>query len=293
MSHRKGPEAGDTVGLPECEVRPACRAVRAVQIPESRLPLTLDSPYRAVPVPRTSNDTPRDFELSLMGAFQLSEGAIPIVLPGGAQRLIAFLALKGRPMTRAAAAGALWPDATEEQAHASLRSAIWRLDKITREAMQVDVLELDLASGVGLDLRESRALAHRLLIVDTLPLASDMTLAAIEALTSELLPDWYDEWVVIEAEDWRQLRLHALESLAEKLSAAGRFGDAIQAARSAIQADPLRESAHAALIRVHLGEGNQSEALDAYEAYRVLLLRELGLAPTSRLLALVEALKGA
>ncbi len=247
-------------------------------------------PQRAIPVPRSTGDTPRDFELSLMGAFQLSEGAIPVILPGGSQRLIAFLALKGRPMTRAAAAGALWPDVSEEQAHASLRSAIWRLDKITREAMQVDVLELDLASGVTLDLRESRALAHRLLIVDTLPSDDDMTSEAIAALTSELLPDWYDEWVIIEAEDWRQLRLHALEALAEKLSAVARFGDAVQAARAAISADPLRESAHVALVRVHLAEGNQSEALDAYEAYRTLLLRELRLSPTPRLQSLVQEL---
>ncbi|MEI7926647.1 MAG: bacterial transcriptional activator domain-containing protein [Chloroflexota bacterium] len=226
-----------------------------------------------------------------MGAFQLSDGAIPVVLPGGSQRLIAFLALKGRPMARAAAAGALWPDGSEEQAHASLRSAIWRLDKITRDAMQVNVLELDLAPGVGLDLRESRALAHRLLIVDTLPSAADMSSEAIEALTSDLLPDWYDEWVVIEAEDWRQLRLHALEALAGKLSDADRFGDAVQAARAAIQADPLRESAHASLIRVHLAEGNQSEALHAYEDYCALPQRELGLAPTGRIASLVQAIQ--
>ncbi len=266
-------------------VRPARREVR-----ESKRSATLRTAHRAVPVLRAPGDTPRDFELSLMGAFQLSEGAIPVVLPGGSQRLIAFLALKGRPMTRAAAAGALWPEVSEEQAHASLRSAIWRLDKITREAMQVDVLELNLASGVRLDVRESRALAHRLLIVDTLPSAADMTSAAIAALTSELLPDWYDDWVVIEAEDWRQLRLHALEALADKLADAARFGDAIQAARAAIAADPLRESSHAALIRAHLAEGNQSQALEAYEAYRVLLLRELGLAPTPRLVALVQGL---
>ena len=223
-----------------------------------------------------------------MGAFQLSAGAIPLVLPGGSQRLMAFLALKGRPITRAAAAGALWPDVSEEQAHANLRSAIWRLDKMTREAMHVDVLELDLAPDVRLDLRESTALAHRLLIVDTLPSETDMTSAAIAALSTDLLPDWYEDWAIIEAEDWRQLRLHALEALAGRLTAVGRFGDAIEAARAAIQADPLRESAQAALIRVHLAEGNQSEALDAFEAYRTLLHRELGLEPTPRLFALVR-----
>ena len=118
-----------------------------------------------------------------------------------------------------------------------------------------------------------------------------MTSAAISALSSDLLPDWYEDWVVIEAEDWRQLRLHALEALAEKLTAAERFGDAIEAARAAIQADPLRESAHGTLIRVHLAEGNQSEALDAFASYRALLHKELGLEPTPRLFALVSNLR--
>lgn len=246
--------------------------------------------HRQVPVPR-SGDSAREFELSLMGAFRLHEGAVPILLAGGSQRLVAFLALQGRPMTRTATAGALWPDVPEAQAHASLRSAIWRLDKITRDAMKVDVLELELADGVTIDLDDSRALAHRLLIVDTLPSDADMTSEAIEALSSDLLPDWYEDWVVIEAEDWRQLRLHALEALADTLVQAGRFADAIQAARAAIKADPLRESAQAALIRVHLAEGNQSEALAVFDRYRTLLFKELGLQPTPRLVTLMGDLR--
>ena len=226
-----------------------------------------------------------------MGAFQLSESAVPVVLPGGSQRLIAFLALQGRPMTRATAAGTLWPEASEAQAHANLRSAIWRLDQVTREAIEVGVLDLHLAAGVTLDIRESRALAHRLLVVDTQPSDADMTSAAISALSSDLLPDWYEDWAVIEAEGWRQLRLHALEALAERLTTISRFGDAIQAARAAIKADPLRESAHATLIRVHLAEGNQSEALNAFALYRALLHKELGLEPTPRLFALVRDLQ--
>lgn len=248
-------------------------------------------PRRTIPVPRAPGESLRDFELRLMGAFELSQGhsVVPLVLPGSSQRLIAFLALQGRAMTRDAAAGALWPDVSDAQAHASLRSAIWRLDEVTRQAMQVDVLDIALRE-VKLDVRDSTALAHRLLIVDTVPSDTDMTAAAIEALSSELLPDWYDDWVIIEAEDWRQLRLHALESVTDKLAAAGRFGDAIAAGRAAMQADPLRESAHAALIGVHLAEGNQSEALAAYAAYSELLKRELGLEPTPQLRALVRDL---
>jgi two-component SAPR family response regulator len=70
-------------------------------------------------------------------------------------------------------------------------------------------------------------------------------------LSSDLLPDWYDDWMIFEAEEWRQLRLHALEALATGRLPAERFGDAAEAALAAIHAEPLRESARAVLIRIH------------------------------------------
>ena len=90
-----------------------------------------------------------------------------------------------------------------------------------------------------------------------------------------------------EAEGWRQLRLHALEAVTDRLAADGRFGDATTAAMAAIKAEPLRESAHAALIRVHLAESNRSEALRQFDRYQRLLRAALGLEPTSRLRELV------
>jgi SARP family transcriptional regulator, regulator of embCAB operon len=96
--------------------------------------------------------------------------------------------------------------------------------------------------------------------------------------------------VLLEYEDWRQLRLHALEALAVRLTAGGRFGEAALAAGAAIRADPLRESARACLIRVHLGEGNQSEALREFERFSQVLKAELGLAPTPQLRRLVDTL---
>ena len=50
-------------------------------------------------------------------------------LPRGVQRLVACLSLCGRP-ARTAIAGQLWPEVPEENAHRSLRSALWRLHKV-------------------------------------------------------------------------------------------------------------------------------------------------------------------
>lgn len=127
------------------------------------------------------------------------------------------------------------------------------------------------------------ALARRLIDPDAVPSEADIGSAAVSALSDDLLPGLDDDWALIEAEDWRQLRRRALEAVVSRLMAAGRLAEAATAAVAAVSAEPLRESARAALIRVHLAEGNQSNAHEEFERYRMLLQAELGLEPTSRL----------
>jgi DNA-binding SARP family transcriptional activator len=231
------------------------------------------------------------FEVSVLGSFGFLVGGKPRRgLPHGSQQLLAFLALRDRTVARAAIAGTLWPEASEDHAHASLRSALSRLSGIKRTVVRVTSQELSLADGVSVDIRDARLLAHRILN----PGADrdiDLRDQAISTLSTDLLPDWYDDWAVAEAEEWRQLRLHALDALAERLTVAGRYSDATSAALAAVKAEPLRETAHAALIRVYVAEGNRAEALSAYERYRDLLRAELGLEPTPLIQALLKDLQ--
>ncbi len=230
-----------------------------------------------------------DLHISLLGTFRLMIGTEPVALPVASQHLLAFLALRDRAVTRQTIAGTLWSDASEIHALASLRSTLSRLDDLARRAVDVSSADLALAPAVAVDMRETRALAHRLLALAPLR-SGDLSAEAIAGLSADLLPDWYDDWAVAEAEEWRQLRLHALEALANRLLEARRFGDASAAALAAMKADPLRESAHVLLVRVHLAEGNQAEALGAYHRYAALLRHELGLSPTPLLRALVRDL---
>lgn len=235
--------------------------------------------------------TDRGCTVSLLGGFGLRGGtSTQLGVPLASQRLLAFLALHGRAVKRAAVAGTLWPDASERRASSNLRSALCRLEATGRTALAAGKLDLSLADDVAVDVRHSRALAQRLLDPAVPPDQSDLNLAAVAALSAELLPDWYDDWVLLEAESWRQLRLHALEALARRLIAAGRWGEAAAAACAAVRAEPLRESAHAILIQVHLAESNQSEAVREFARYRALLRGELGLEPTPRLRQLVQDL---
>jgi DNA-binding SARP family transcriptional activator len=110
------------------------------------------------------------------------------------------------------------------------------------------------------------------------------------ALARDLLPDWYDDWVVLERERFRQLRLHALEALCRRLTEAGRFGAAVQAGLAAVAGEPLRESAHRILIQAHLAEGNPGEAVRQYHLYRRLLAGELAIEPSATIRGMVAPL---
>ncbi|WP_405146515.1 SARP family transcriptional regulator [Sphaerisporangium sp. NBC_01403] len=229
--------------------------------------------------------------VDLLGGFRLLAGGEQVTVSGGSERLLSFVALSGQAVPRTLMAGTLWPDRPERRAYASLRSALARLEGVGRQILDIGATEVRLRPAAGVDVDEARSLAKRILDPGTPTPEQDLSAAAVETLSVDLLPGWYDDWVVHEAEEWHQLRLHALEALAEDFIRAGRFADAVAAAGVAVRAEPLRESAHAALIRAHLAEGNQAEALRDFERYEHLLGSELGLRPTPLVSELVAGLR--
>jgi DNA-binding SARP family transcriptional activator len=225
--------------------------------------------------------------ISVLGSFSFRSGDRTLALTGGTRKLLALLALRSQPMTRALAAFTLWPDAPEIDASSRLRSALCRLRSSVGDIIDVANLDLQLRPEVGVDLRDSRALVNALFERPGAALAGQTSSAAVRMLSGDLLPGWDDEWVVADGSEWHQLRLHALEAMAEQLVKEGRCGDATLAALAAVRAEPLRESARGALIKTFLAEGNQTEALDEFNRFRARLGLELGVEPTPRLSGLV------
>ena len=224
----------------------------------------------------------------MLGGFGLLSGRIDVTLAEGSQRLLAFLALRKKPVKRVFAAGPLWPEVEDAHAYSSLRSAVARLEPAAKSALVVTTTHLKLADSVTVDLWESEALARQLVGPHASFTVRNSFSADLEALSADVLEGWYEDWVILEAENWRQLRLHALEALAQGLTEESSYADATSAAQAAVQADPLRESARAGLIKVHIAEGNISEALNEFARYRQTLLSELGLEPTPGLKSLLD-----
>jgi DNA-binding SARP family transcriptional activator len=226
--------------------------------------------------------------LSLFGGFDVECNGVSVPLVLSAQRLMAFLALQSRQLPRVHVAGVLWTDVCETRASGNLRTVLWRLRDAGLDVVQTCNEHLKLAPIVAVDVHEAEAWAR--CILDRRSDCHDVPVADVP-FRRELLPGWYDDWILIERDRQRQLGLHALEALADRLTACGRHEGAVLAGMAAVNAEPLRESAHRALIRAHLAEGNPTEAVRQYRVYADLLRRELDLQPSEALDALMRGLR--
>ena len=225
-------------------------------------------------------------EVHVLEGFALYVGGRQVALISSAQRLVAFLALQERGVARSLVAAELWPAANADHAGANLRSAVWRAQRNCRSLIVAQGQQLALGREVFVDVRRAGSRARR--ILDGADVEAVWSDERRRELVSEVLPDWSDDWVIVEQEEFHQLRLHALESLCVRLTEAGRVGEAVDAGMCAIRAEPLRESAHRVLIAAHLAAGNRWEAQRQFERCRALLLHELGLEPPEELAQMVR-----
>ena len=224
--------------------------------------------------------------LNLLSTFGLVCDGVSVPLPMSVRRVVAFIALCRQPRERVYVAGCLWLDTPEERAQANLRSALWRLRRVGYPLISANASQLQLDPAVEVDLHEVEALAQQTLDDETGP-PPDLDASVFDG---DLLPDWYDDWVLLERERFRQLRLRALDVLCDRLTRAGRHREAIEAGHAAVAAEPLRESAHRALVQVHLAEGNAAEAIRQYRVFRQLVSEHLGVAPSAQMEALIRGI---
>ena len=221
----------------------------------------------------------------VLGPFEVRRGDAVATIPFSSQRVLAFLAVHDRPLRRAYVAGALWGDASEDQALANLRSAVWRLRQDWSSLVRATKTTIALAPDVDVDLRGHRTWISGVLGGD--PASFDQPLLLSDG---ELLVGWYEDWVIAEREQHRQAWFHALEAACEHLAESGRHFAAVEAGMAAVSGDPLRESAQRALIRAHLAEGNYAEAMRRYQSFRRLLRDALSLDPSPLMEQLVSSL---
>ncbi|MFT7834689.1 bacterial transcriptional activator domain-containing protein [Saccharothrix sp. BKS2] len=225
--------------------------------------------------------------LHLLNGFGMDHDQARVHVLPSVRKLLALLAVREEPVSRAVVAALLWPEATARRAAACLRSTLWRLAKPGEPLVETVDDTLFLGAAVDVDFRRACRLADAVAVTERVPDAD-----AVALLKADLLPGWDHPWLHAEQDWWREARLRALEVLSTRFRSAGDRHRAHQAALAAVQTDPLRESAHRTLVELHLADGNPAQALRQYTAYRVRLRTELGLEPSPEIHRLVRPLLG-
>jgi DNA-binding SARP family transcriptional activator/TolB-like protein len=212
------------------------------------------------------------------------------VLPAGrkTRALLAAVALAGpRPALRGRLAELLWSRRPEEQARASLRQEIHRLQDVLSpaqsEIIQVTRDHLSLRPGVvWVD-------------VDEVMRATVATPASLSLLDGDLLEDLdgidptFDMWLTTERERLRDNGRGVAEALLrEQLEP----DSAIPAAQRLLQIDRAHEGAWRALMRAHAERGERGMAIQAYDRCRAVLADLLDAAPSAETQKLLNEIRG-
>ncbi|HXV42097.1 MAG TPA: tetratricopeptide repeat protein [Anaerolineae bacterium] len=216
-------------------------------------------------------------QLKLFGHFQVIDKNIPLTpkLRPRAQRLLVYLLLhRHMPRPRQSIAFTLWPDSTEEEALGTLRRALSEVRATLPPLAEADWLtatprELGWNSNAPhwLDLE-----AFEQLIGQTTPAALHQ---AVTLYRGDLLPEWDEEWLLVERERLRQIFSETLERLVVLLEAERDYRAAISYAQRLLRYDPLREETYQLLMRLYALSGDRTGALRVYQTCVAVLKREL------------------
>jgi len=203
------------------------------------------------------------------------------------QALFALLALDpGRPFTREALADHLWPAAPPEQVRRALSDLLYRLRRTLGEGWlrsEGDRISLRAGPDLWVDVEAFALLAAR---GDA---ASD--LAAAELYRGELLPELFDDWLVVRRAELHERLTTCLLRVGASAEASGALDQALAAYRRVAQADPLDEGAVCGLMRVHGRAGRRRQALQLYTQLCQTLAAEVCAAPQPETSALAATLR--
>ena len=168
-------------------------------------------------------------DVKVLGKFELSRDERAIILPSRpAQSLFAYLILHaGTAHRREKLAGMLWPDSLEETARDNLRHALWRVRKALQSASAVHYLKANDLSIMFNASEDCRLDASELEKLDE-SASADELMSALSEYGGELLPGFYEEWVVLEREHISSIFEHHMARLLSLLEKERRWLDILE-----------------------------------------------------------------
>ena len=225
-------------------------------------------------------------EIRLLGTFDIRyDGQDVLISSRSAQSLFAYLILTaGTWHRREKLAGMFWAGIREEKARAYLRHELWRIRKALSSKSNFDYL---LTDDINISFNSSAAYW---LDVDVFTKGSEIEsieelMSALSVFQGELLPGFYDEWVILQREHMQAIYEKKMTRLLEMLAKVRRWSDILEWAERWISFGHGPEAAFQALMRAYRALGDHAKAVSTYERC-LKALRELDLEPSEQTRAL-------
>jgi DNA-binding SARP family transcriptional activator len=250
-----------------------------------------------------------------LGPLEVRLGKNPVTFPTRKTlALLIYLAIEGGMQPREHLSAMLWPEGSPERSHASLRNTLSHLQTSLRQAsgqaqtsylsVTHDSLGLNPDANIDFDLhtveqayeqgrldRSNRRLPEG---SDSLPLLQSAAAYQrgdfLAGFSLGDAPD-FDDWAGIQREVWHRRLGLILDRLSEIQFASGEFASATETASRWIALDALNEIAYRRKMRAHFAAGERGQALETYEACRLMLAAELGIEPEPDTAALAERIR--
>ena len=233
----------------------------------------------------------KKLEVRLLGRFEVSRNGKAVAIASRpAQSLFAYLILHaGTSHRREKLAGMLWPDSLEETARDNLRHSLWRIRKALASQPKVEYL---LADDLTISFNASAEywLDATALEKVSESASADELITVLSAYDGELLPGFYDEWVMLEREHLYSIFEHKMARLMSLLQEEKRWLDILDWGERWIKLGQKPEPAYRALMSAHAAKGDMSKVAATYERC-VKSLKEFGMEPSEQTKELYEDLK--
>lgn len=234
-------------------------------------------------------------QIRLLGQFDVRADGKRVTIPSRtAQSLFAYLALTaGTAHRREKLAGVFWPDSSDENARKNLRQELWRIRKAI-STLDTNADNYFIADEFTLTFNPNANHwldVHQLEKSDSEPqsLASNLSL-----YEGELLPGFFDDWVVLERERIQNAFESHMEQLIDQLIAAERWTAVQEQSERWLTLRNAPEPAFRALMLAHGARGNTAKVASTYQRCVNELQESFGVEPSAETRALFEGLlKGA
>ncbi len=234
-------------------------------------------------------------DVRLLGKFEIKRDGKLVTIPSrSAQTLFAYLVLTvGTAHRREKLAGMLWPNSTEESARDYLRHSLWKIRKVIEPVTSKSkpdpyIITDDIHISFNSDSKFSLDVET---IKDVNENASTKELTnALSLYEGELLPGFYDDWVLLEREHLQAVYEQKMARLLALLQDEGHWLDILKAGERWISFGQKPEPAYRALMMAHAVKGDMSKVAATYKRC-MKSLRELNMEVSDQTRELYENLK--